>query len=239
MKGRMLLAMGVIALMPGAAWAQGQRAKGSIGIKSGAMSTTPTATTTVAGGTQIARRANGLSGSFNVLDFSELGLAARSQVGGQYAGLGVTFSSFLFQDPQSGWFNSPAIGNFLAGTVPWVVPTFSILFSDEVNRAAFTFITNRAFNRTTFTALHDGVVVSSFLASTDADTHVWYGFEGITFDEIRIGMNFENNSMLLDNLQIGTAAIATPEPASLVLLGTGLLCLGGAVARRKRSELPA
>jgi hypothetical protein len=79
----------------------------------------------------------------------------------------------------------------------------------------------------TFTALLANVPVESFSAATTfTSLDDFYGFQGITFDQIRVDVGGFNQAMLLDNLQIGTSAV--PEPTTLVLL------LGLVMMRRRK-----
>ena len=53
-------------------------------------------------------------------------------------------------------------------------------------------------------------------------------------DRVVLSRNNFNVSTNVDDIQFESTAIATPEPASMVLLATGLLGVFG-VARRKRN----
>lgn len=88
----------------------------------------------------------------------------------------------------------------------------------------------------TFTALLNGSVVESFSASTDTTSaDNFFGFTGITFDEIRIDAG-GNDVMALDNLQLGTTSV--PEPTSMALLGLASISgIGLRLSQRRRAKV--
>lgn len=51
-------------------------------------------------------------------------------------------------------------------------------------------------------------------------------------DNVKLGFNNDPNLTVYDNFELG--ATVTPEPATLILLGSGLAGVGGALARRRR-----
>ncbi len=172
--------------------------------------------------------ASGLSSPDVVIDFEQGALPVGTFVTTQFSG--VTFG-FLYQlstmEPVDN-----VTGRFLFN--PTSSPPGSILFDAPVSTAGFHLRTNTG--TTTFQAFIMGVLVESFSAPTfntgSPTSNNFYGFQNITFDEIRYTISAFNNALNLDNLQYISAA---PEPSTLALFATGLALLGFLGWRRRRA----
>ena len=178
----------------------------------------------------------GLTSPDQALTFDEVVLPINTVVTNQYAGFGVTFSG----SGGSQWdyeigsvlnnISGGSLNNFPGGSQ---TPLF-IEFAAQQAAAAFAMVTNSG--TSTFTALlggTGGAIVESFSSATStSDINNFFGFKGITFDTIKIDVGGSNNAMLLDNLQ-NIAADPVPEPASVMLLATGLVGVFGYARRRK------
>jgi hypothetical protein len=165
----------------------------------------------------------GLAGATNTITFSELPLTPGTIVTNQYAADGASFASFAAFRPQDGFFATDYIGNFSG---QGIANPFEIIFTHAVSGAAFDFISNPG--TTQFEALLGGSVVGSFTANTSTTAGNYYGFDGMTFDTIRITSPV-NGAMEMDNLEFRTAV---PEPESIALMALGL----AAIALRARRK---
>ena len=185
-----------------------------------------------ANATPITGSVTGLASPSAVLTFSEVALASGTPLTNQFSPFGLTFLGGTYYDPEPGFFPTVSAGNFSApgsnGPIGLTNP-FTIIFTAPVGSAALQFITNAG--TTTFTARLGGTTVESFVAPTSL-TPLFFGFQGINFDNILINVNAANNAALFDNIQTNTAA-AVPEPATMMLVGTGCFIL------RRRRPSPA
>jgi len=159
----------------------------------------------------------------------------------QYASFGVTFSPGMYYNP----IGDPAgikgisgnyIGNFYIDNINQTIPTnnpFSIKFNNVQTEAAIALATNPG--KTTLTARLNGVDVESFTQDTtytNSET-VFLGFTESLFNEISISVYDPINGYniaLVDTIQDCTAV---PEPATIFLLGSGLLGVGWLMRKRR------
>jgi hypothetical protein len=176
----------------------------------------------------------GLSSPNTIITFSELSFAQGTPITSEFSAYGVVLSPPVWYDSQGvssccSGIVSDYVANF--STIPVSISNpFSILFTADQTEVAFALATNPT--TTTFTALLGGTPVESFSSPTsfDSSTPYYFGFTGITFDEIRISVG-GNQLALIDNIQLGPAAV--PEPHTFALIASALFAL--ALARRRRA----
>ena len=172
--------------------------------------------------------ATGLTSPAYTIDFNTSIGPDNTVVTNQYPGL--TFSGFYYGNGPygGGAFPDGALYNFY----PCCNFPLTISFANAVNGVAFNFETNPGIS--TFTAFLNGNQVGQFSGATTITNLLWYGFDNTTLDALVIDPeSTTNHAMGLDNLQVGSRAVVTPEPASLVLFGTGLFAIAGIGARRR------
>jgi hypothetical protein len=172
-------------------------------------------------GGQIIGSPTGLISPAVTINFTEYGILQNTVLTNQYAALGVTFSSGMYEVGSPG----DAAANFLPSGGAATTP-FSLYFTSVQSSAAVILVTNEG--TSTFTALLGGSLVDSFSASTGPQRY--YGFTSENFDQIQITPGGFLNVGVLTRIELGPAV---PEPSTCALLGTGLL--GLLAWRRKRT----
>lgn len=186
----------------------------------------------------------GIANPSRVITFDEHIFAPGTILTNQYADLGVRFSPNIVYglEDSSGLF-LPITGNLVRNFFPnndtsvfEGLDPFSIEFEEDQQEVAFAL--NTGAGKVTITALLDGVVVRTFsseVVDPFGDT-LYYGFSGITFDEILIDAPGDKGTILLDNIQFGPQPVLTvAEPASMALFGSALLAVAGAWRRHPRA----
>ena len=164
-------------------------------------------------------------------------------VGSQYSGLGVTFAGSLY-----GMTNSGDLGVFPAnggGVIAsnWLYSrssntglSFKALFSAPAGSAGF-WLENWANQTGTVEIFNSAVSLGTInFAPTSSLTAQFFGLTSVIgFDELRFTNTSNTNGFYaIDDFQFGASVTATPEPASILLMSTGLVGIV-AFARRRRS----
>jgi hypothetical protein len=172
-------------------------------------------------------------------------------IGPDFYGPSTTFSNT--SNGLTATFSSPAFaGGFAVALVPFFAPPFSgnilydpgripisnialeVAFSSNLTSISMDFATDGA-GPFDLTAFKGGVPVGSVVATGTIPAGFQYPqgsitFSGVAFDSIELTAPGTPH-FAIDNLD---AVIATPEPTSLVLLGTGLLGLLAFAALKRR-----
>ena len=168
----------------------------------------------------------GLENPAATIDFTEVSLPAGTPLNTQYSSYGVTFAGMYYDSVHFG--DSKRAFNFQTLGSP--TNPFSIFFNVSQTEAGFDFITQGG-SITTFQAYLGGNLKDTGIANTGNES--FYGFKGVTFDEIRIsvtgGNDIEDGPVAgLTNIQFSNAASnAVPDAGSTVaLLGMSVAGLG-------------
>ena len=187
----------------------------------------------------------GLVNPTQTVTFEEHILPDGTALTNQYSSNGVTFTGMWYNSQDLQAYGVPNDGipnisghvaeNYFPNGQGWynipLVP-FSINFTSPQNEVAFVLATNSG-DYSIITALLGGVVQEIGTFSTSlTNPNDYYGFSGISFDQIQISLPLGNNgAAIIDNIQ---TASTVPEPSSFALLGLGGIGLALRAYRRRR-----
>jgi hypothetical protein len=175
----------------------------------------------------------GLSSPAQTITFSELSPAPANGTAltTQLASLGVTFdNNSVYYNPQPNSlypnFSYPYAGNYVMGydgiiTGP-VVP-FSIHFTTPVSSAALVLATADGVTTTLEALLGGSVVYSGSVPTHYTTANDWYGFTGITFDQIRINSG-SGVAVAFDNVEFSVVPEASTWLAGCFALAVCCHC---------------
>lgn len=162
------------------------------------------------------------------ITFNDAGLTPNEAVTDQFEDEGATFSGLFYSTGFSGRANTDGALLFTFANPASV----GIQFGTSVSRAAFALGSNAG--SASFSSFLDGVLVESFTASiagtglpvADANRQPnVFGFEASLFNEIQF-TTAGSTGFSFDNLSFDRVATSVPVPATVVLLGLGLIGLG-------------
>lgn len=170
----------------------------------------------------------GLTVPGTTITFDEFAVGNGTAVTTQYASLGATFAGLYNTNRYNGAFPNVSGSELVDfnGSCP-CGPTIQINFTAPVTDAVFVFVSNPG--TSTFTSYLGATEIESASLGTGSDGQ-FAGFTNSLFDTIIVTVGGNGGAGLVDNLEFNTVAV--PEPASLALIGAGLL--GSGLIRRKR-----
>ena len=177
------------------------------------------------------KNGTGLASPGQTVDFESVVLATNQVVTTEFQSLGVTFTgAFANPDPLVPYPNVSGnrISNFQSNIGHSAL--FVADFGSTLSEVAFSFVSSPG--TATFEALLNGILVESGSGVTSAiDSNNFFGFTGITFNQIRLSVNSFDSAFVIDNLQ---TVNSVPEPESWALLLMGVSLIGVASRRDKR-----
>jgi PEP-CTERM motif len=187
---------------------------------------------------QFFENSTGLASPAETVDFNIFGLSDNEEVTNQSQTYGVTFSPFVYYNPQGGFFPNGRVGNFTFPTEPAFVDPVTFNFTKDLTAAAFQMAADGT--PYTFTALLNGTAVASGTETIGDSPAPFIGFTGVTFNAIEIANAGTGGGpyWLIGNLQFGSSLVA-PEPSTWAMLLLGFAGLGFLGYRAKRKAVVA
>ncbi len=191
----------------------------------------------VAKATPVAIGLNEFSGSETVIDFSSIGNEVL--INSQYSGSDVTFSGSLYGMTNSGDLSQfPNNGDGVIAS-NWLYSIgsqgtwFDVDFANVLTRVGF-YIEHWPTDDLTITLEYNGTSSGSVAFLSSSLYSEFVGVEDINgFNRIRVSVASNINGFYaIDNFRFEGAVAPVPEPATMLLMGTGLA--GLVAARRKK-----